>query len=471
MRTLRSDLMTKVALVTLIGGVLAGCSNAVERFGEAPIYTGGTGNQRAILGGEASQPSYDDIVNGTGGTVAGLPPASSAPVSTGSIRTPAPQRTIQSQPLPAMQGVPQPGAVLAAPAAVVSAPVVPAGAAQPVSWKGWTSTGGTRIAARSGDSVDKIARRYGVPAQAVARVNGLPDNAPLQPGQSIIIPTYVYGAQDTPARQSVSAAQPVALPAASGPVPQSTGSIAATSQSGVPQRKPARQPSFAEISAGQVAASSPEPIRVSAAPRTKPVTLPSASGQMPQTTASISSPASPPIPDRQPVRTVSTSQPAPASGPSATPNPAGSSMPEQTPQVVAAVQPEEVSASATQFRWPVRGRIISEFGAKPGGGHNEGINLAVPEGTPVLAAAPGTVIYSGNELQGYGNLVLLRHDDGWVSAYAHNSELKVKRGDTVRRGDVVGLAGATGSVTTPQVHFELRRGNKPVDPLKYLPRG
>ena len=80
------------------------------------------------------------------------------------------------------------------------------------------------------------------------------------------------------------------------------------------------------------------------------------------------------------------------------------------------------------------------------------------------------MIYSGNELKGYGNLVLVRHDDGWVSAYAHNSELKVKRGDAVTRGDVVALAGATGSVSQPQVHFELRRGNKPVDPMKYLPR-
>jgi len=145
--------------------------------------------------------------------------------------------------------------------------------------------------------------------------------------------------------------------------------------------------------------------------------------------------------------------------------------PIETPQAVAAVETDTVVETNTQFRWPVRGRIVSEFGSKPGGGRNEGINLAVPEGTPVRAAAPGTVIYAGNELKGYGNLVLLRHDDGWVSAYAHNSELKVKRGDSLRRGDVVGLAGATGSVTSPQVHFELRRGNKPVDPMRYLPRG
>ncbi|MDN3719274.1 M23 family metallopeptidase [Roseibium salinum] len=147
---------------------------------------------------------------------------------------------------------------------------------------------------------------------------------------------------------------------------------------------------------------------------------------------------------------------------------AAPSEPIKTP-VVASIK-EDTDVSTGQFRWPVQGRIISEFGAKPGGGKNEGVNLAVPEGTPVKAADDGTVIYSGNELKGYGNLILLRHSQGWVSAYAHNSELKVKRGDTVRRGDVVGLAGATGSVNQPQLHFELRQGNKPVDPLKYMPR-
>ena len=121
------------------------------------------------------------------------------------------------------------------------------------------------------------------------------------------------------------------------------------------------------------------------------------------------------------------------------------------------------------FRWPVSGRIIDEFGPKADGDHNDGINLAVPEGTPVRSTEDGTVIYSGNELKGYGNLLLIRHDDGWVSAYAHNKELNVKRGDVVRRGDVVASAGSTGSVNQPQLHFELRRGNKPVNPLIHLP--
>jgi murein DD-endopeptidase MepM/ murein hydrolase activator NlpD len=127
----------------------------------------------------------------------------------------------------------------------------------------------------------------------------------------------------------------------------------------------------------------------------------------------------------------------------------------------------QASASAG-FRWPVRGRIISGFGKKANGERNDGINLAVPEGTEVKAAEDGTVIYAGNELKSYGNLVLIRHDGGWVSAYAHNSALQVKRGDKVSRGQTVALSGMSGGVTTPQVHFELRKDATPVDPLQHM---
>ncbi|MHA1549163.1 MAG: peptidoglycan DD-metalloendopeptidase family protein, partial [Alphaproteobacteria bacterium] len=129
---------------------------------------------------------------------------------------------------------------------------------------------------------------------------------------------------------------------------------------------------------------------------------------------------------------------------------------------------DPASVNGTSFRWPVRGRIISGFGGKVGGTRNDGINLAVPEGTSVKATEAGKVIYAGNELEGYGELVLIRHADGWVSAYAHNKQIKVKKGDTVRRGQTVALAGRSGSVSSPQVHFELRRGAKPVNPLDHL---
>ncbi|MHA1189163.1 MAG: peptidoglycan DD-metalloendopeptidase family protein [Alphaproteobacteria bacterium] len=123
---------------------------------------------------------------------------------------------------------------------------------------------------------------------------------------------------------------------------------------------------------------------------------------------------------------------------------------------------------ATGFRWPVRGRIISDYGKKPNGERNDGINIAVPAGVGVKAADDGIVIYSGNELKSYGNLVLVKHADGWVTAYGHNSKNLVKRGDTIRRGQVIAETGMSGGAKTPQLHFEVRKGANPVNPLKHM---
>ncbi|MEL7543664.1 MAG: LysM peptidoglycan-binding domain-containing protein [Pseudomonadota bacterium] len=136
----------------------------------------------------------------------------------------------------------------------------------------------------------------------------------------------------------------------------------------------------------------------------------------------------------------------------------------------APIKPKARPVNTTSFRWPARGRIISRFGGKLASGNNDGINLAVPEGTSVKSVEDGVVAYAGSELKGYGKLLLIRHKDDWVSAYAHNSKLLVKRGDRIRRGQTIAKAGRTGSVDRPQVHFELRKGSKPVDPLKYLAR-
>jgi murein DD-endopeptidase MepM/ murein hydrolase activator NlpD len=138
------------------------------------------------------------------------------------------------------------------------------------------------------------------------------------------------------------------------------------------------------------------------------------------------------------------------------------------------VQPEtstkaaEPAGGLPSFRWPVRGRVIAGFGPKTNGQQNDGINLAVPEGTPIKAAEDGVVAYAGNELKGYGNLVLIRHGGGFVSAYAHASEILAKRGDQIKRGQVVARSGQTGNVTSPQLHFEIRKGATPVDPVQFL---
>ncbi len=125
-------------------------------------------------------------------------------------------------------------------------------------------------------------------------------------------------------------------------------------------------------------------------------------------------------------------------------------------------------AAGLSLRWPLKGKVISGFGNKPGGLKNEGINIAVPEGTSVRAADTGVVAYAGNELKGYGNLVLIRHPGGYVTAYAHAKELFVKRGDKIERGAVIAKAGQTGSVSSPQLHFEVRKGATALDPMKYM---
>ena len=122
-----------------------------------------------------------------------------------------------------------------------------------------------------------------------------------------------------------------------------------------------------------------------------------------------------------------------------------------------------------KFLWPVEGRVIARFGWAGKGLRNDGINIRVSDGTPVKAADAGVVAYSGNELKGFGNLLLIKHGDGFTTAYAHNSELLVRRGDQVKRGQTISRAGSSGNVAEPQVHFEVRKGSTALDPMKYLP--
>jgi murein DD-endopeptidase MepM/ murein hydrolase activator NlpD/predicted small lipoprotein YifL len=121
------------------------------------------------------------------------------------------------------------------------------------------------------------------------------------------------------------------------------------------------------------------------------------------------------------------------------------------------------------FDWPVQGKIVERYGTGPNGTHNDGINIAARQGEPVRAADAGVVAYAGNELRGYGNLVLIKHSGGYMTAYAHNSQLLVKRGDIVKRGQEIAKAGSTGTVDSPQVHFEIRQGTRAIDPTTLLP--
>ncbi|TNE32999.1 MAG: LysM peptidoglycan-binding domain-containing protein [Alphaproteobacteria bacterium] len=139
--------------------------------------------------------------------------------------------------------------------------------------------------------------------------------------------------------------------------------------------------------------------------------------------------------------------------------------PSAAPQQLA--KPHKASG-ADYFIWPVKGKILSDYGPKEGGLHNDGINIGAPGGTPVKAAADGTVVYVGDELSSFGNLVLVRHGNGWVSAYGHLQNAGVSRGDTVKRGQVLGTVGKSGNVAAPQLHFELRQGRNALNPRQHL---
>jgi murein DD-endopeptidase MepM/ murein hydrolase activator NlpD len=118
-----------------------------------------------------------------------------------------------------------------------------------------------------------------------------------------------------------------------------------------------------------------------------------------------------------------------------------------------------------RFSWPVRGPVLIGFGEKRGGAPSDGINIAAPIGAPVRASGDGEVVYRGDELDDYGNLLLIRHDSGWVSAYAHNDAILVRKGDYVRQGQVIAKVGRSGNVDRPQLHFQLRKNLDPQDPI------
>jgi murein DD-endopeptidase MepM/ murein hydrolase activator NlpD len=149
----------------------------------------------------------------------------------------------------------------------------------------------------------------------------------------------------------------------------------------------------------------------------------------------------------------------------------GDRMPERTAEVREAATPTPAPAPAKgseKFLWPVEGRVIASYGTAENGMRNDGINIAARAGSPVHAAAAGTVVYAGNEIRGYGNLVLLKHQGGYLTAYAHNAEILVHKGDRVARGQTIARVGSTGGVSEPQLHFEIRNGRDAIDPTPLL---
>jgi murein DD-endopeptidase MepM/ murein hydrolase activator NlpD len=301
--------------------------------------------------------------------------------------------------------------------------------------------GGITIIVGTSDTLQTLAHRYNVSAAAILQANGYKGPRALSPGQQLIIPRQVAAA---PAPESKAVAAAGAAPSVYVVNPGDT-LLSIAHHHHVPLAELAKANNLdpsAKLKLGarltlpgaRTAAVAPA-AAVAAQPETAP----------PATKMAVATGAAP--------QSVHLAQ--------------ATTKVEETPAESSPKAAEATGALPT-FRWPVRGKVITGYGASTNGKANDGINVAVPEGTPVKAAEDGVVTYSGNELKGYGNLVLIKHANGYVTAYAHASELLVKRGDTIRRGQIIAKSGQTGEVGSPQLHFEIRKGTAPVDPLQFL---
>lgn len=330
---------------------------------------------------------------------------------------------------------------------------------------GWTSTGGVPITVGEGETVDVLSKRYGVPPTALLQTNGLGSASELRPGASIVVPVYnavaaaqqsspAHATEVTKPRMATIERHPQRVAEAVGARPAPLRAPPPTQAPKIAQAKPLAK--AVEVRTAKAVAG--KPVIEAAAPKGTPGKV-VADKAAPASVQSVKSAGlKPPAAKVGPVRTASL---APTAAPAAEAAPAKVD-PAPTANAAPAASAADTSGNP-EFRWPARGRIIQGFK-----GGNDGINIAVPEGTAVKAAENGTVAYAGNELKGYGNLVLIRHPNGFVTAYANNGELDVKRGDQVKRGQTIAKSGQSGNVASPQLHFELRKGSTPVDPTSYL---
>jgi murein DD-endopeptidase MepM/ murein hydrolase activator NlpD len=445
----RSRTVSRLAILAVISAGLAGCSSDFSRFEGGPYasrpqaqneVTGSVRQQSAPTGrveSSALPPPSQPTAGGGAGMASYNPPPPPAPrhEHTGSI-----------------------------PAAAPHQPPAPA----------WSWDGGTAVVVAQGETIETISRRHGVPAAAILQANNMSVARQIQPGQRLVIPrvqnplaaapqvsapqTRVAGTF-TPAPAQASAQTHVIAP---GETIYSLArhykltpmAIAKANNVGLDHHVKIGDrlviPGARTIAANVPAAPAVRPAQQAVQPPAPPAQR--ASAPKGENVAAAKPAAAAPAQQR------TAQADAPASANVATPS----------ADPVAEEKPTGTAGSTASFRWPVRGRIIQGFGPKASGGQNDGINVSVPEGTPIKAAEDGVVAYAGSELKGYGNLVLVRHANGFVTAYAHASELAVKKGETVKRGQVIGKAGSTGNVTGPQLHFEVRKGATPVDPAQYL---
>jgi murein DD-endopeptidase MepM/ murein hydrolase activator NlpD len=409
-----------------------------------------------------SQPNQFGWQRETTGSVAPAPPApierqpppQYARPQDQSSALPPPISTPQSYPTGGVSGG---GRGLASYAPPARAPLETTGTVAPRSiaaTHGLSREAGTTIIVGSSDTLETLARRYNVSSAAILQANGYKGPRVLSPGQQLIIPRPTLAAAAPAPALAAPVSKPVAAAAVAGPasvhfVNRGDTLMSIAHRNHVPVAVLAKANSLepnAKLKIGMKinvpgVRSAAAPAPVAAAPAAV-ATAPAAATAPATKVAAVE-----PVQKARLVQATATTE-------------------EAVPELP--VKAADATGALPTFRWPVRGRVITSYGAKTNGKQNDGINVAVPEGTPIKAAEDGVVAYSGNELKGYGNLILVRHANGYVTAYAHASELLVKRGETIKRGQIIAKSGQSGEVGSPQLHFEIRKGSAPVDPLQFL---
>jgi murein DD-endopeptidase MepM/ murein hydrolase activator NlpD len=312
------------------------------------------------------------------------------------------------------------------------------------------ATGGATIIVGTSDTLEILARRYNVSPAAILQANGYKGPRVLSPGQQLIIP-----------RPTAAVAAPALAAPASKSVVAATAPTVHIVNRGDTLLSIARRNHLPVAQLAKANGLDPTAKLKVGDKLTVPGAMVAAAASAQAVGGATDQAAAAPLAPPSTKIAASVGQPQSAHLAQATTK--VEDAPAETP-----VKAADATGALPTFRWPVRGKVITSYGAKTNGKANDGINLAVPEGTPVKAAEDGVVAYAGNELKGYGNLVLIRHSNGYVTAYAHASELMVKRGETIKRGQVIAKSGQSGEVGSPQLHFEIRKGSAPVDPLQFL---
>ncbi len=443
----------------VVAALLAACSTDISRL-EKPRYAL---NERGPIPQEpigrrnaGGPPAYDNAGWGDSGPRAGttLPPPRNDRV------TALPESSQPINPSQPFDAPRKPKAAAAAPTPVrsVSAPIV----------------AGSTVEVQQGDSLYALSKRHHVSIAALMELNGL-KNASIKPGQKIVLPA---NAQRPIARPVSVAPAAVVGQAPTGSAP----AVAALPAPVVASTLPAANwdGSYVVKSGDSLyGIARAHKIQVGELQRQNSITdvlkmKPGMTLKVPSGVAATSVAAAPTPTDAVvlPVP-VAVAQPAPApvTGGVRLLNPPAEALPAKeaaAPSIKVAGPAAAAASAGAKFRWPARGAMLAGFGKRPDGAHNDGMNIAVAAGSDIAAADAGTVAYAGSEIKAYGNLVLIRHEGGWVTAYAHADRILVKRGDSVTRGQVIAKAGTTGSVDQPQVHFELRQGSKPVDPAPHM---